>query len=325
MLSDNSGSISGSKPLALIADDSRIVRATLMKHMHGLFEFAEALDGEQAWQALLHNEDIRLLITDLTMPRLDGYGLLRRMRASPSRRLREMPVVVVSGSDDADDRRQACEAGATDLITKGMPTSRLVARLDLLAQLVIAQGEHESEQHDGRLEGAQHGGETPAATVFTSPYAFQAEAEKLLQQAVRYQYNFALLSMSLCMGTGPVPADVRSRVGRLLKQTIRQTDLMARTGNADFTIAAVKLEAAGTRGFAERLCRTVLATVSPGQPSALLASCGFAMLAEYRSAQRAAPSLHELWDVSRRRGLAGLGRQRSGAVGAEEESAFIGS
>ena len=39
------------KPRILIADDSRIVRATLIKHIQGLFEFREALDGEQAWKA----------------------------------------------------------------------------------------------------------------------------------------------------------------------------------------------------------------------------------------------------------------------------------
>ena len=71
-----------SRPHALIADDSRIVRATLSKHLSDLFDFSEALDGEEAWEVLLRNDSVDLLITDLTMPRLDGYGLLQRMRGS---------------------------------------------------------------------------------------------------------------------------------------------------------------------------------------------------------------------------------------------------
>ena len=47
MLTDSHRDIS-LKPRILIADDSRIVRATLIKHIEGMFEFREALDGEQA-------------------------------------------------------------------------------------------------------------------------------------------------------------------------------------------------------------------------------------------------------------------------------------
>jgi CheY-like chemotaxis protein len=166
MLSDNVRALPCFKPLALIADDSRIVRLMLMKHMQYLFEFVEALDGEQAWQALLHNDAIGVLITDLTMPRLDGYRLLRRMRASQSRRIREMPVVVVSGNDDADERRRAREAGATDLISKGMATFRPLARLDLLAQLVIAQDEYEDGQGDEGSDTAQPGGRSGGNGVY---------------------------------------------------------------------------------------------------------------------------------------------------------------
>src|SRR3569833_161370 len=93
------------KPRVLIADDSRIVRATLIKHIEGMFEFREALDGEQAWEMLLLDPGIRVVITDLTMPKLDGYGLLRRIRTSKVSRIRDIPVVVVSGSDEEQERR----------------------------------------------------------------------------------------------------------------------------------------------------------------------------------------------------------------------------
>jgi hypothetical protein len=52
--------------------------------------------------------------------------------------------------------------------------------------------------------------------------------------------------------------------------------------------------------------------------------CGFANLADAAANPAAAPSLHELWDAARRRSRAGMERGCSGAVGAAEESAFIG-
>src|SRR3954470_9194382 len=95
------------KPKVLIADDSRIVRAMLIKHIEGMFEFREALDGEQAWETLLIDPSIRVVITDLTMPKLDGYGLLTRIRNSEISRIRNLPVVVVSGSDESEERDRA--------------------------------------------------------------------------------------------------------------------------------------------------------------------------------------------------------------------------
>ena len=287
MALDNVTTIPFSRSRALIADDSRIVRATLCKHLGELFEFGEALDGEQAWETLLRDQDIDLLITDLTMPRLDGYGLLGRMRASRSEHLRAMPVVVISGTDDADERLQAKEAGATDLITKGMPTAQLVSRLTLLAQLVIAQ-----KRFDSGVEVA------PAL----SAYAFQAEADQLLAHAIRHQQDFALLSLSIGEQAGIGDADLARR----LRQAIRQTDLLACTGTAEFGIATSGLDAAAARGFAERLSaaarKALVANDSAG--AAVVVCCGTASLSEASTDLAVtAPSLHELWDAARRRNL----------------------
>jgi two-component system, cell cycle response regulator len=234
---------------------------------------------------------------------------------------------VLSGSNDADERQRAREAGATDLIAKGMTTPRLLARLDLLAQLVIAQGEYEDGQGDDRSDPAQQGGAMPVATAFMEPYAFQDHAEKMLSHAVHREHSFALLSISIGFGAGPAPVEVRDQICRTLKQTIRQTDLMARTGSADFTIAVVKLDTAATRAFANRLCRAVSTVLvsSDGASSPIHACCGIATLGENRNTQDAAPSLHELWDASRRRSIAGLWRKQSMAVGVEEECAVVDS
>lgn len=313
MLSDNSQKIPSRKLRALIADDSRIVRATLAKHLGDLFEFAEAHDGEQAWDCLLRDEEIALLITDLTMPKLDGYGLLRRMRASRAQRLREMPVVVVSGADEMEERRLAKDAGATDLITKGMATPRLVSRLDLLAQLVIAQREYEAAaEAGGGAGGAQ-------AAPAVSPYVLQSGAERRLGFAIRQQENFALLSLCLNPPGGVDHVGLRRDIEFMLRQILRQSDAVARTGGAEFTIVTSNIEPASLRGFASRLSRAATDAVAERHGAGTVVCCGTASLSEYAGAQP--PSLHELWDAARRRGIAGLGHGKSGVFGAQEESA----
>jgi PleD family two-component response regulator len=295
-----------SRPHALIADDSRIVRATLSKHLSDLFDFSEALDGEEAWEFFLGNASIDLLITDLTMPRLDGYGLLRRMRASGSEHLRDMPVVVISGTDDADERRQAREAGATDLITKGMPTEQLVSRMTLLARLVSAQRRHVGSS---------------ASAPALSPYAFQSGAERLLADALRQPQNLALLSLSIA-GDGVAPDHLLAE----LKRAMRQTDLLACTGANEFSVATCGLDPNVAPVLAERLCaaaRSVLA--DQNRPAAApRVCCGIATLAEIAIDRAATPSLHALWDAARRRAQAGMAPGRASVIGPEQESALGG-
>jgi PleD family two-component response regulator len=300
------------KPVALIVDDSRIVRATLMKHVQDLFDFREALDGEDAWESLLRDPDIQLVITDLTMPRLDGYGLLQRMRASPMRRLKEMPVVVVSGSDDPEERERARACGATDLITKGMPTAQLTARLDILAQLIRSQN---------RFEKSESGDFQAAAQSLTSPYVFHSEAEAMLRHAVRHRQDFTLLCIAVAGHAGKLPATMLDQISLVLKRTIRQTDTLARTGAAEFTITTASLDAQASRGFGERLCRLVMAAgADSDKPVALIAACGLVSVAEFLVDSMTPPALHDLWDVARRRCMASLRAGLPGPVGAAEEA-----
>ncbi|HNQ76252.1 MAG TPA: response regulator, partial [Pseudothauera hydrothermalis] len=87
-------------PKVLIVDDSRMVRASIVRHLRDRFQVREEVDGEAGWEALVIDPEIQLVITDIGMPRLDGYGLLERIRSSKLSRVRDLPVVVISGEED---------------------------------------------------------------------------------------------------------------------------------------------------------------------------------------------------------------------------------
>ena len=125
-------------PVVLIVDDSRMVRASLSKHLQGHYEVQQAEDGEAGWQALLAEPRISVVISDLSMPKLDGYQLLERIRASDVPRVKVMPVMMISGSEDEAERKRASDLGATDFITKGVGSAEVLARLDSLSQLARA-------------------------------------------------------------------------------------------------------------------------------------------------------------------------------------------
>jgi diguanylate cyclase (GGDEF)-like protein len=116
------------KARVLVTDDSRVIRMAVVKILGDKFEVIEAEDGEACWERLLPDDQVQLLITDIEMPRLDGYNLLCRIRAHDQSRLRDLPVIVITGAEDETTRERAFACGATDFITKPIDSVQLLAR-----------------------------------------------------------------------------------------------------------------------------------------------------------------------------------------------------
>lgn len=68
-------------PRILVVDESRMVRAMIIKQIRDHYDFREEADGEAAWQVLVLDHSIQLVICSLSLPVLDGNGLLDRVRS----------------------------------------------------------------------------------------------------------------------------------------------------------------------------------------------------------------------------------------------------
>lgn len=101
----------------LVADDS-ITTRTLEKNIlqSAGYEVVVAANGAEAWK-LLQQGGCDLVVSDVNMPKMDGYELTRRIRADV--RLRDLPVVLVTSLDDPADRERGVQAGADGYIVKG--------------------------------------------------------------------------------------------------------------------------------------------------------------------------------------------------------------
>ena len=100
----------------LIADDSKMNQQILSEILGGRYEYLYADDGMQALE-LLHSEfDIDLLLLDINMLRLDGFGVLEVMKQRNW--LQEIPVIITSSEDDESFIQKAYELGVTDYIRR---------------------------------------------------------------------------------------------------------------------------------------------------------------------------------------------------------------
>ncbi|MBF0310792.1 MAG: response regulator, partial [Magnetococcales bacterium] len=111
----------------LIVDDEFLQRYLLRESLQqGGFRVAAAEDGEQAWD-MVRNERPDLVISDVVMPRLDGFALCRLIRGQAA--LTHLPFVLATSLDDVTSIDLAFQAGATDFITKPINWSLLGHRV----------------------------------------------------------------------------------------------------------------------------------------------------------------------------------------------------
>lgn len=114
----------------LIVDDSPVMRTLLTEVLRQDYTVKSTGDGIQALEFLLEDEPVDAIILDLSMPRLGGVDLLRRIRAIAA--FVSTPVLVLSGHYESLSRIAAIEAGANDFMTKPFNPLELKLRLSRL-------------------------------------------------------------------------------------------------------------------------------------------------------------------------------------------------
>ncbi|MCA8940542.1 MAG: response regulator, partial [Planctomycetes bacterium] len=107
----------------LVVDDSRTVLKILSKGLESLgYEVITAEDGQEA-QEVLEDISFDLVLTDLNMPRVDGFELIEYLRSRPS--WKDLPIVVLTSKGDKESMRRALDLGANIYLNKPAPLPKL--------------------------------------------------------------------------------------------------------------------------------------------------------------------------------------------------------
>src|SRR5436309_2034538 len=111
----------------IIAEDDELVRSIMRMELESAgFDVEEAVDGLEAYEKCsLRRPD--LIITDVVMPRMDGFALCRAIRADP--RYQHIPILQATGLEDLHSIEKAYESGATDFFSKPLNWNLLKHRV----------------------------------------------------------------------------------------------------------------------------------------------------------------------------------------------------
>lgn len=251
------------KPRILVVDDSRTMRKAMRRLLCQDFDVVEAEDGAEAWKLLSEDPNIKVVFSDLVMPEMNGFELLRNIRESIHSRINELPVVIITGhNDDEKMHRQAMALGATDFITKPFDSIQLKARAKSYARY---------EDQSRKLEVASRIIETQSTidplTGLANKLYFKEHGPELLSFALRHDKPLAVLHLSvdkyevLFKKKGKQIAEkVLLHISKIIAGSVRHEDTVARVGLAQFAVLMPGADEATARKIADRIHRLMQKT-----------------------------------------------------------------
>lgn len=244
------------KPTILAVDDSRVMRRAISKILSPKYKVIEAEHGEDAWVLLEHHEDIQVIFTDLSMPYLDGYGLLERIRNCEDNRIAALPVIIITGKeDDEEAKMEALEKGANDFIGKPFDKAQLLARA-----ITHIKFEATTKKLDETAEQLEKQAAVDELTGLGSQRYFEKAADEQLSSLIRHKGHCCILRIDidnfnqLFIKHGKQVADeVIQSIGQCLQMHVRKEDMAARVGLAKFALFLNHTNIKNAKALAQRI------------------------------------------------------------------------
>jgi len=248
----NEGGNGCAKPRVLVIDDSKLIRFSAKKILGEDYDVVLAEDGEAGWSLIESDPEIQVAFTDLSMPVLDGFGLLQRLRSAADPRIHEMPLIVVTSGEEEDTRRKAYELGATDFIGKPFDSVSLLARAKAhVRSVATTRSLRDDAAHD-------------EVTGLRSREYFVGQLRRDRALVARHGHGWSLVLLELAqfrelfLKNGKEQAHrVLTEVGAMVRRLVREEDTAARFGLAQIALSMPMTDADGAAVVAERLRREI--------------------------------------------------------------------
>jgi signal transduction histidine kinase len=209
----------------LLADDNADMRA----YLHGLLSRHYAVeavsDGEQALAAALRDRP-DLLISDVMMPRLDGFEMVQKLRADDA--LRDIPVILLSARAGEESRIEGLQSGADDYLVKPFSARELLARVG--ASLMLARVRQEAAEalraSEERL-AVQNAAIAHANRIATIGQLTASIAHEV-NQPIGAARNNAAAALRFLSENPPDLEELREALGCIVKDTDRAGNIVHR-------------------------------------------------------------------------------------------------
>jgi two-component system chemotaxis response regulator CheY len=251
-------------------------------------EIVVATNGEEAWRIVRDRREVRIVISDWMMPRLDGVELCRRIRALTDRPY--VYFILLTAKAFREDRLAGLGAGADDFLTKPLDRAELIARLSVARRLIATQEELRlrSEQLE-RLHAELRRQNARLAELATSDGLTGLKNHRhfrdvlgtglSLANRARMPYSLVMLDVDHFKQYNdafghPAGDEVLCELARLLREGVREHDVAARYGGEEFVLLLPMTDVAASGIVGERIRAAIASRAWPLRP--ITASLGIA-------------------------------------------------
>jgi diguanylate cyclase (GGDEF)-like protein len=239
----------------LITDDSRVIRQAIRKILRSDFDVVLAEAGESAWAQILEDSHIKALITDIEMPGVDGYELMCRIRAADDPRIRDLPIIAITGAEDEQTKQRALACGATDFITKPIDSIQLHARVSAYVKF-----DETTRQLTEKSVALEKQLVTDPLTDLHSRRYFMDRAEQDIAYSVRRDRDLSVIRLDIdkfkriYQQYGDEVSDhILVWLANIIRTTARTEDTIARVGGAEIAILANSANISDSKALCNRL------------------------------------------------------------------------
>ncbi len=246
-------SVSENTNQILIVDDSRVIRRAAVKILQKEFEVVEAEDGEEAWGMLQENPSISVVFSDLGMPNMDGFELLKAIRASDDAALAKMPVVIITGAEETDGTKEkVLELGATDFISKPFDSASLKSRAATHINYRNEVQSLEKQAAHDKLTGLL----TEASFVEQGEQAL-AYARRHVAEMTVVRFDIDRFAEVFVKHGKAIAEQILCKVASFINEGKRTEDIAARLGVSRFALVLTCTDSEGAQTVINRICERV--------------------------------------------------------------------
>jgi len=250
------------KPKILVVDDSRLVRVTVKKLLSAEFDVLEAVDGEDGWDVILKNNDLKAILTDAGMPKLDGYELIARVRGFADSVISKLPMIMITGAEEGQTelRQKALDIGASDFIIKPFDKAQMIARM----RSYVKQDELQRDLKTSEKSLATHATINSLTKLNNLRYFLKRSGQELAL-AYRHTSDLSLVGIRIDNIEQIRAKYDPSTVDKIILWTVkkltplmRKEDILTHTDQAEFIIIAPLTNRMSCAIFCDRVRREIL-------------------------------------------------------------------
>jgi len=249
----------------LIIDDSPTLRRQVISILESAGLFArhqEADNGIDGFKLLLTDAP-DIVLCDLEMPGMDGLKFLDMRNARAE--LRDVPVIMLTGREEPEQKIKGLERGASDYVTKPFDAGELIARVKV--QLKIKRLQDDLKEQNRKLEELSN---TDPLTQLANRRCLMQSLKQEFQRSERTGHQLSLIMADIDHfkrindSYGHQQGDaVLKAVSGTIRDQLRDYDLAARFGGEEFALVLPETDLAKAAQVAERIRQTV-ASISLG-------------------------------------------------------------